>query len=63
MIPAKPSKVATIRPDQVAWLRRPELDGNWGRKYRLEVWERPDGWLYCWDPSRGPLRFEVLKRS
>lgn len=42
--------VKLLRPHQLGWLRRPELDrpGN-------EIWEQPDGKLYAHDPQQGPL--------
>ena len=48
----------TVKPHQLGWVRRPELD-----KPGVEVWELPDGQLHA-HPARGqgPLVLEVLKR-
>ena len=37
----------TVKPHQVGWLRRPELDTA-----RCEVWELPDGKLYAHEPGK-----------
>jgi hypothetical protein len=44
-------KPKRLRPHQLAWLRRPELD----EPPNLEVWELPDGELITHDRSYGPL--------
>ena len=49
-------KTESVRPDQLAWLRRPELDRD-----GLEIWERPDGKMYAHNRGRYPLKIEVLK--
>lgn len=45
-----------VRPTQMAWLRRSELDQDGD-----EIWEQPDGTLYAHDPRRGPLMLRVMK--
>lgn len=46
-----------LKPHQLGWLRRPELD-----QPRREVWEQPDGKLYAHDPSQGPLMLVHQRR-
>jgi hypothetical protein len=45
-----------VRPHQMAWLRRPELD-----EPGIEAWELPDGRLYAHDPVDGPLLLEFYR--
>jgi hypothetical protein len=44
-----------VKPHQIGWLRRPELDtlGD-------EVWERPDGKLHIHDPNQGKLELYYM---
>jgi len=48
--------VNTVRPHQMSWLRRPELDFR-GR----EIWEKPNGDLYAHDPGKGQLFLQVMR--
>ena len=49
-----------VKPHQLAWLHRSELDKNYSG---FEVWENPNGSLYIHDPKQGPLTLEVIKIS
>lgn len=41
----------TVRPDQMGWLHRIELDRN-----NVEIWEKPDGKLYI---HSGPTKLTL----
>lgn len=49
-----PTEVRKVLPHQLAWLRRPEKDTP-----QCEVWELPDGQLYCHDRKQGQLMLAV----
>ena len=46
--------VKQVRPSQLGWLRRPELD-----EIGIEVWELPNGELFAHKPGK-PLVLEKL---
>jgi hypothetical protein len=50
-------KVTRVKPHQLGWLRRPELDTK-----TADVWELPDGSLFAQEKKK-PLIIEVLKRK
>ena len=43
----KPIEPKVLKPHQLGWLRRPELDHG-----DIEVWEQPDGKLLAWPKGR-----------
>ena len=45
-----------LRPTQLGWLRRKELDTRNG-----EVWEKPNGDLYIHQKSQGSLVLQFLR--
>lgn len=51
-----PSEVSLVRPHNIGWLRRPELDCE-----DMAVWEKPDGSLYVQHANRGEPIIALLK--
>lgn len=51
-----PNEVVLVRPHNLAWLRRPELDQK-----GLIVWEKPDGSLFAHEANLGEPVIAILK--
>jgi len=52
-LPICPRKV---KPHQLGWLRRPELEGG-----GQQIWEKPNGELVAHNPRFGPLMLITTK--
>lgn len=52
----KSVKVTLLKPHQLGWLHRSELDDN-----RTQVWEKPNGELYAHRIADGELRLQIMK--
>lgn len=52
--------VVFLRPTQLAWMRRPELEKD---HPGMEIWEKPDGTLHPHDKKLGALLLMKPKRK